>query len=67
MLPVSFSRLLTLATEAPTLELSLNVALARAVTKLARSTSVTFRVKVYEVVVLPSLAVKVKVCAVLVS
>jgi hypothetical protein len=39
----------------------------RDVTKLARSISVTFRVKVCEVVVLPSLAVKVKVCAVLVS
>ena len=64
---MSFSRLLTLATEAPTLELSSNVALARAVTKFAKSISVTFRVKVCEVVVLPSLAVKVKVCEVLVS
>ena len=56
-----------MATEAPTLELSSNVALARAITKLARSISVTFRVKVCEVVVVPSLADKVKVCEVLVS
>ena len=66
-LPVSFSILLTLATDAPVLAPSLSVVLAKEVIKLARSTSVTFKVKVCDVVVVPSLAVKVKVWEVLVS
>ena len=57
----------TVATEVPLLALSRTVALASAVTKLAKLTSVTLTVKDCEVVLLPSEAITVTLYACLVS